>query len=93
MGRHHLDAGEPYRPDEYKAPLLAPAALLAQPTLPWHPVQFAHVNGWAVVYDWCGRTGEMLVRLPGGECLTRDEIRARGWSFEPPRLVRTEKQS
>lgn len=93
MGRHHLDAGEPYRPDEYRAPLLAPAALLAQPTLPWHPEQYAKVQGISVVYDADPATGETLYRLPGGECLTCDEIRARGWSFEPPRLVRTEKQS
>jgi hypothetical protein len=89
MGRHHLAQPEPGTPWSYRPPVLNAPEHLRQPTLPWHPEQYARVNGYAVVYTH-DRDGLMVVRLPGGEALTVAQILARGWVFEAPRWLRTE---
>jgi hypothetical protein len=88
MGAHHLALPEPHRPSSYRAPQLNPNELLRERTLPWADDQLCRVNGLRCCYSH--RDGLMVVHLPGGESVTVAEIMRRGWTFEPPRWLRTE---
>lgn len=89
MGLHHLAQPEAGTPWSYRAPTLNRPELLRQQTLPWADDQLCRVNGFRCCYDH-DADGLMVVRLPGGQSLTVAEILGRGWTFEPPRWLRTE---
>lgn len=55
-------------------------------TMPWHPDEYARVDGEPFIYS---REGDaMLIRFPGGGAATPNELAAMGCQFEYPKIAR-----